>query len=52
MEAGFGRMEASIAKNHGEIEAEKKPIVWQVRVILGGASLVCNYSESMNRPSE
>ncbi|KAF8544261.1 hypothetical protein BDD12DRAFT_906585 [Trichophaea hybrida] len=40
MEAGFGRMEANIAKNHGELKAEIRPIVWQVRVLLGGASLV------------
>ncbi|KAF8435249.1 hypothetical protein BGX38DRAFT_1275091 [Terfezia claveryi] len=47
MEAGFGRMETSQArletsmeKNYGELRADIKPLVWQVRILLGGASLV------------
>ncbi|KAF8420986.1 hypothetical protein EV426DRAFT_610172 [Tirmania nivea] len=47
MEAGFGRIETSQArletsmeKNYGELKADIKPLVWQVRIILGGASLV------------
>ncbi|KAF8249393.1 hypothetical protein K440DRAFT_220375 [Wilcoxina mikolae CBS 423.85] len=47
MEKGFGEIKTEIAdmntrieKNHGDLKAEIKPIVWQVRVLLGGASLV------------
>ncbi|KAF8457646.1 hypothetical protein BGX38DRAFT_1326593 [Terfezia claveryi] len=40
MEAGFGRMETRMEKNYGELKADIKPLVWQVRILLGGASLV------------
>jgi hypothetical protein len=36
MGAGFGMMES----NHVEFKVEMATIVWQVRVLLGGASLV------------
>ncbi|KAF8439247.1 hypothetical protein BGX38DRAFT_1144805 [Terfezia claveryi] len=50
MEAGFGRIETnmeknygelktSMEKNYGELKADIKPLVWQVRILLGGASL-------------
>lgn len=48
MEAGFGRLETSMEKNYGELKADIanlkgdiKPLVWQVCILLGGASLVC-----------
>jgi len=47
MEAGFGDLKSEMAKMHaetntkiGDLKAEIKPIVWQVRVLLAGASLV------------
>ncbi|KAF8438734.1 hypothetical protein BGX38DRAFT_901014 [Terfezia claveryi] len=51
MEAGFGRMKTSMEKNYGELKtsmeknygelkADIKPLVWQVRILLGRASLV------------
>jgi len=46
---GFGRMEANIAKNHGDHKAEIKPIIWQVRVLFGGVLLVCSVYP-VNRP--
>ncbi|RPB28086.1 hypothetical protein L211DRAFT_778555, partial [Terfezia boudieri ATCC MYA-4762] len=52
METRFGRMEMSMeknyrelktcmGKNYGELKADIKPLIWQVRILLGGASLVC-----------
>ncbi|KAG0639775.1 hypothetical protein HOY80DRAFT_1072478 [Tuber brumale] len=47
MERGFGEMSTAIEKSRGDVKAEIgdlraeiRPIVWQVRVLLGGASLV------------
>ncbi|KAI5851196.1 hypothetical protein DFP73DRAFT_610055 [Morchella snyderi] len=43
---GFGAINTKFAeletkmKNHGDLKAEIKPLVWQVRVLLGGAGLV------------
>ncbi|KAF8426841.1 hypothetical protein BGX38DRAFT_477840 [Terfezia claveryi] len=34
------RLETSMEKNYGELKADIKPLVWQVRILLGGASLV------------
>ncbi|KAF8420856.1 hypothetical protein EV426DRAFT_719135 [Tirmania nivea] len=33
------RLETSMEKNYGELKAVIKPLVWQVRILLGGASL-------------
>ncbi|KAH0615238.1 uncharacterized protein H6S33_000874 [Morchella sextelata] len=40
-EQGFGSIETITEKNQGELKADIKPLVWQVRILLGGASLVC-----------
>ncbi|KAH8150851.1 uncharacterized protein LAJ45_05032 [Morchella importuna] len=36
MEAGFGRIETNMAKSHGDLKADIKPLIWQVRSLLGG----------------
>lgn len=36
----FGEIDAKIKKYHGEMKAEARPLVWQMLVLLGGASLV------------
>lgn len=36
MEASFGELKVEMAKNHGDLKTKIKPIVWQVRILLGG----------------
>lgn len=41
METRFGKIETSMEKICGELKGDIKPLVWQVHILLGGASLVC-----------
>ena len=40
MEKGFGDLNTTMEKGFGDIKAELKSMVWQLRILLGGASLV------------